>query len=111
MTNYQRPIANGWDGVLSLTYYYRSSASYTASHDPRTVVGGFGIFGGSLGAQTSDGRVRVTLFARNLFDKRVPTFIVAVSPLDGDVARGGDYLQQFDESSFRTVGLSLDLRF
>ena len=113
MTDYQHPIGDGWDGVLSLTYYYRSSASYTASHDPRTVVGGFGIFGGSLGAQTSDGRVRVALFARNLFNKRVPTFIVAdpVSPLDGDVTRGGDYLQQFDESSFRTVGLSLDLRF
>lgn len=113
MSEYQHSLTSGLDGVLTMTYYYRSGVSYTAAHDPRTVVGGYGIAGASIGVQTKDARMRAALFARNLFDKRVPTFIVAdpVSPLDGDLARGGDYLQQFDESSFRTVGISLDVRF
>jgi hypothetical protein len=43
----------------------------------------------------------------------VPTFIVAdiASPLYGDDVRGGNYWQQLGESSFRTVGVSLDVRF
>jgi iron complex outermembrane receptor protein len=63
--------------------------------------------------QSRDGHWRAAIFGRNLSDKRVPTFIVAdpASPLYGDVPRGGNYFQQFGESSFRTVGLSVDIQF
>ena len=113
MGTYEHSLGPRLDAVFTSTYYYRSGISYTAAHDPRTLVGGYGIFGGSIGVQTKDGHWRAAVFARNLFDKRVPTFIVAdpVSPLYGDVSHGGDYFQQFAESSFRTVGLSLDIQF
>jgi iron complex outermembrane recepter protein len=113
LADYEHAVSARLDGFLTATYYYRSGISYTAAHDPRTLVGGYGILGGSLGVQTRDGRIRVGIFARNLANKRVPTFIVAdpASPLYGDAARGGNYLQQFDESSFRTVGLSIDVQF
>ena len=107
-------LANhGLDGFVGASYYYRSSVNYTAAHDPMTEVGSYGLVGASVGVQTSDGKIRAALFARNLTDERVPTFIVAdiASPLYGDAALGGNYWQQFGETSFRTVGLSLDMRF
>jgi iron complex outermembrane recepter protein len=110
--DFEHPLTSRVDGFVTTTYYYRSGISYTAAHDPRTLVGGYGILGGSIGLQSHDGRFRGALFVRNLTDKRVPTFVVAdpVAPLYGDAIRGGDYLQQFDVSSFRTVGLSFDLQ-
>jgi iron complex outermembrane receptor protein len=110
---YQRSISSRLDGFIGATYYYRSSVNYTAAHDPQTAVDGYGMVGASIGVQTDDGRIRAALFARNLTDERVPTFIVAdiASPLYGDDVRGGNYWQQFGESSFRTVGLSLDVKF
>jgi iron complex outermembrane receptor protein len=113
MGEFSRPLTSGYDGFITASYYYRSSVYFTAAHDPKTYLGGFGMVGGSLGAQTSDGRVRVSIFVRNLFDERVPTFIVAdiLSPFYGDDARGGNYWHQFGESSFRTVGIALDWRY
>lgn len=110
---YVRSVGAGLDGFITTTYYYRSNVNYTAAHDPKTHVGGYGMLGGSIGVQTAEGKLRAAIFARNVLDKRVPTFIVAdiASPLYGDDVRGGNYWQQFGESSFRTVGVSLDVRF
>ena len=111
--DFERPVSSGLDGFITATAYFRSGVNYTAAHDPQTRVGGFALFGGSVGVQTRDGRIRASLFARNLFDERTPTFIVAdiTSPLTGDAALGGNYWQQFGETSFRTIGLALDFRF
>lgn len=113
VAEYQRSLSALLDGFITTDFYYRSEVNYTAAHDPQTRVAGYGLFGGSIGVQTNDARIRAALFARNLFDKRVPTFIVAdiASPLYGDDVRGGNYWQQLGESSFRTVGVSLDVRF
>jgi iron complex outermembrane recepter protein len=110
---YQHPIFAGLDGFIGANYYYRSSVNYTAAHDPQTDVDGYSLVGASIGVQTHDARIRAAIFARNVFDERVPTFVVAdvASPLYGDAALGGNYWQQFGETSFRTVGVSLDVRF
>lgn len=111
--DYERPMGYGLNGFVAANYYYRSTVFYTAAHDPRTRVGGLGILGGSVGIETDDGHIRASVFARNLLDKRFPTLIVAdvLSPIDGDASLGGDYYQQFGETSFRTIGVSLDLRY
>lgn len=111
--DYVRALGSGLNGFISANYYYRSTVFYTAAHDPRTRVGGLGILGGSIGIETDDGHIRGSVFARNLLDKRFPTLIVAdvLSPIDGDAGLGGDYYQQFGETSFRTIGVSVDLRF
>lgn len=110
---YLRSIGPRLDGFITATYYYRSSVNYTAAQDPQTEVAGYGLAGASIGLQTNDGRIRGAIFARNLLDERVPTFIVAdiASPLYGDAALGGNYWHQFGETSFRTVGVALDVRF
>jgi len=110
---YEHTISNSLKGFVTGNFYYRSSVNFSAAHDPKTRVGAYGLFGGSLGIETTDSRISLSVFARNLFDKRTPTFIVAdiTSPFNGDAALGGDYWQSFGETSFRTIGASLDLKF
>lgn len=113
LAEYDRPVSSRLNAFVTGNYYYRTGVNFTAAHDPKTRVGAYSLFGGSVGLETADGNARLSLFVRNLFDKRIPTFIVAdvAAPIDGDAAIGGDYWQQFGETSFRTVGASLDFRF
>jgi iron complex outermembrane receptor protein len=110
---YQHPVSRTLNGFVAANFYYRSSVRFTAVRDPKTRVAPYGIVGGSFGLETAGGKARFAVFARNLFDKRIPTFLVPdiTAPFDGDSARGGDYWQQFGETSFRTIGASLDFRF
>ena len=110
--NYLRSLTQNLDWLVDLNGYYRSNANYSAAGDPRTRIGGYAIVGASLGIQTTDGRWRLSLFGRNLADKRVPSLIIE-DPLDafyGDAKRGGDYWQQFDANSFRALGVSISYR-
>lgn len=113
LAEYEQPISSRLNAFVTGTYYYRSSVNFTAAHDPMSRVGAYSLFGGSVGVETADSNLRFSLFARNLFDKRIPTFIVAdvTAPINGDAAIGGDYWQQFGETSFRTIGASLDVKF
>ncbi|MDE2111826.1 MAG: TonB-dependent receptor [Alphaproteobacteria bacterium] len=112
--DYERSISSGLNAFVHADYYYRSTTWFIATHDPNTKVGDYGLLGGSLGVETEDGHIRGSVFVRNLFDKRIPTWIVA-NPLDGLYSFSGTpertYLQQFGASSFRTIGVSLDLHF
>lgn len=92
--------------------YYRSAFRYTADLDPQMRIGGSVIVGASIGAKLFGDSVDASLFVRNLFDKRIPTWITAdpVAGAYGDAAGGGDYWHQFGTTSFRTVGISLNYR-
>ncbi len=46
------------------------------------------------------------MFAKNLFDKRMPTYIF-VDPLVG----GDNYDPSYSKDAFRVIGVSLDARF
>jgi iron complex outermembrane receptor protein len=112
--DYERSVGTGLKGFIHADYYYRTKTWFTAVHDPNTKVGAYGLLGASLGVETNDGHVRASIFARNVFDKRVPTYILA-NPLNGLYSLSGvpenAYLQQFGLSSFRSIGASLDLHF
>jgi iron complex outermembrane recepter protein len=111
--NYERPVTSRFNGYIEGNYYYRGNLNFSANGDPQTRVGGYSMIGGSAGVETDDSRWRVSVFVRNLTNKRIPSFIEA-NPLTGsfgDGAKGGDYWQQFDVNSFRTVGASLDWRW
>ena len=115
---YERPLSNTLIGFLQGDVYHRSSFKFGQTLDPKTSIGANAIVGLSAGARTSDGRLSLTAFVRNLFDKRVPSFILA-DPAAGvytgssgqsDAALGGNYWQNFGPNSFRTIGLSLNYR-
>lgn len=112
LPRYERPVL-GATGFIQGDYSYRSSFYFTATQNPAARVSGYSLFGGSVGATSADGKTEVSLFVRNLFDKRVPTYILAdtLSVLSGDDKLGGGYWQSFGTTSFRTIGLSASYRF
>lgn len=108
----ERPLL-GAVGFVQGDFSYRSSFYFTATRNPYAHVKGYSLFGGSVGVQTADQKGEVSLFVRNLFDKRIPTYILAdtLSVLSGDDKLGGNYWQSFGTPSFRTIGASVSYRF
>jgi iron complex outermembrane receptor protein len=108
--NYQHAIHSGLSGFVAADCYVHSAVNYSASADPNTRVGGFGILGASFGVQADDSKWRVSVFVKNLLNKVEPTVILqdGTSGLNGDAT--GDYWQQFGQESFRTIGASFDYR-
>lgn len=100
----------------SLVGYIQSDLSFTskiyaaATPNPRTDIPAETLWGARLGVRSEDGRWGVSIFGRNLLDKRyVP---LTGDPLSGfDGGGGGAYwaLPSFD--SYRTYGITLDTRF
>lgn len=117
-TRYEHPVSGEWVGFLQGDVYHRSSFNFTQTRDPNLHVKANAIVGLSAGARTEDNRLAITAFVRNLFDKRVPSFIIAdpVAPFYvgssgvSDAALGGNYWQNFGPNSFRTIGVTLNYR-
>lgn len=107
--DYQHSLTQNLDWLFDVNGYYRSNLNFTPAGDPQTRIGGYATVGAELGVQTTDGRWRLSLFGRNLTDRRIPSLILE-DPLDGfygDGKLGGDYWQQFDANSFRACGVSV----
>jgi iron complex outermembrane receptor protein len=109
---YEHPL-HGAIGFIQADYSYRSDFYFTATRNPTAHVDGYSLVGGSLGVMTPNRMGEVSFFVRNLFDKRVPTYILAdtLSVLSGDDKKGGGYWQSFGTSSFRTIGVAASYRF
>lgn len=110
--NYETDISPSLRGFIQGSYYYQSSVIYSANGDPNTRIKGYSLVGASIGIAGADDRWRLTAFARNIFDKRFATYVqlVPLGGIQGDNALGGNYWQQFGRDSFRTIGISLDLK-
>jgi iron complex outermembrane recepter protein len=109
---YERAFTGNLNWFIEGNSYYRSSVNFSPAGDPQDRIGGYAILGASLGVETTDGRWKLNFYARNLADKRIPSYVTE-DPLDGfygDAKKGGDYWQQFDANSFRLIGLSLAYR-
>ncbi|MFK4792458.1 TonB-dependent receptor [Sphingobium sp. ZW T5_29] len=115
---YEHPVSSNWVGFLQGDVYHRSAFSFSQTRDPRLRVRANAIAGLSAGVHTADDKLSIAAFVRNLFDKRVPSYIFAdpvsafyVGPTgQSDAALGGDYWQSFGPNSFRTVGVSLNYK-
>ncbi|WP_340317740.1 TonB-dependent receptor [Rhizorhabdus argentea] len=117
-TRYEQPVSADWVGFVQGDIYHRSSFYFTQTKDPQTKIKSNAIVGLSAGVKTADDRLSLTAFVRNLFDKRVRSYILA-DPVAGfytgasgrsDAALGGDYWSNFGPNSFRTIGLTLNYR-
>lgn len=109
--NYETNLSGDLDGFVQANWYHRSSTNFTATGNPDNHLGGYGLLGGSVGIRSDDRKWELSLFGRNILDKRFPSLITNF-PLDGatgDAARGGNTLQFFNVDSFRTIGVALNV--
>lgn len=104
--DYDPMLNDRMKGYFHADVYARTRVNFSANGNPATAQPGYSIVNGSAGVGAEDGSWRASLFCRNCFDKRFVTFIES-NP--GGIA--GDYGQSFGLTSFRTVGVSFDLRY
>ena len=102
---YETPVSESLAMFLQGALYARTSSNFSSTEDPNTRLPGYSLFDASIGLKQIDDRYKLTLFCRNCFDKRQPTFI------NSNSQSRGDYYHMFGLNSFRTLGLSLEGRF
>lgn len=109
---YSHGLTSFLDGYLQLDAVYTSSIRFSAVNDPPREMGSKVVLGGRLGVRTEDDRYGVSIYGRNLTDERVPAYIIPMvtSSLLAD-SSGPSYAQVFSPDSFRTYGVSFDVRF
>jgi iron complex outermembrane receptor protein len=89
---------------IGARYVYRSTF-FTTGYDPNTRIPSYGIANLDIGFGSSDGRWRISVFARNLFD----TYYV--SAIQSTALDAGAYVNIISPEAKRTFGLALDLHF
>lgn len=102
---YEKPVSESLAVFLQGAVYARTKSNFSSNEDPNTVLPGYTLFDGSIGLKDLQDGLKATLFCRNCFDKRQPTFI------NSNSQSRGDYYHMFGLNSFRTIGLSLEGRF
>ncbi|MED5546924.1 MAG: TonB-dependent receptor [Pseudomonadota bacterium] len=86
-------------------YYYRSS-TFGQAGNPNSRVDGYGLVNANLGVGNDDGSIKLSVYARNLFDKQ---FVARIHTMT--FAPAGSYQQYFSGEGARTVGVRLDYAF
>lgn len=103
--DFSQPIGDRLVFDASANYYLRSRVQYNVGN-PDAAQPGFGIAGLNLAIGDVDGAWRVSVFARNLFDKR---FHAAIGPLSFS-APGGIWNWNTRDGR-RTIGAAFETRF
>ena len=103
--DYEKNISGDQAIFFNATYSHRSSA-YSVAGDPNTIIPGYGLFNGTLGVGPQDGRWRIGLYWRNLFDEKFVSRIRAPS-----FAGTGTYTNTPVLDARRTLGIKLDGTF
>ena len=107
---YTQSLSDRFEAYLQLDGVYTSSINFNAAPDPLDGTGAHFVMGGRLGLRTSDGRYGIAVYARNLTDERVPTFVVD-TPLAAQLGDLNSHSQYFGPDSFRTIGVTFDVSF
>jgi iron complex outermembrane receptor protein len=99
-------------GFVSVDAVYRSAMHFTASDDTRTEVSGRTVFGARIGVRDSMDSWEVSVFARNLTDRRNPAYVFAPYLLGSATAPGTDTSgHALYTESLRFIGVSVGARF
>jgi iron complex outermembrane recepter protein len=94
-----------WDGVASISAFYRSDVMSALSNDPNTIIDAYTLVDMSLALTNPADSFTVTLFAKNVGDVDYPEAIFG-TPFDT-----GGYSQFVATNARRTLGVSLAVRF
>jgi iron complex outermembrane receptor protein len=113
MANWRHDVGAG-RVEASVNYHYQSRI-YTVVADPNSIAPGYGLLGANLSYGPTDGRWKVSVFARNLLDKYFVSGIFKTS-LDGGAANSTPrstigYANIPSIESKRTVGVKADVNF
>lgn len=87
------------------SYYHRSSA-WGQAGNPYTMVPAYGLVNANIGIGNEDGSIKLSVYARNLFDKLFPSRIGTIT-----FAPAGSYQQYYSGEGARTIGVRLDYAF
>ncbi|HEX7874051.1 MAG TPA: TonB-dependent receptor [Sphingobium sp.] len=101
--DYKKDITENYTVDLSTTWVWRSSFR-TSGYDPNTENPGYGTLALNAGVGAPDGKWRLGVFARNLFDK---SFTSAIQANSYDT---GGYTNVLNIEAVRTVGMTLDFK-
>jgi iron complex outermembrane recepter protein len=104
------PLSDSLDGYLQFDGVYTSKQRFSQAFDPNRIGESQFLAGGRIGIRTSDDRLGLGVYVRNIFNKRNPVFI-GPNPLGALTGDGLSYFQVFGTDSYRTVGASVDFRF
>lgn len=102
---YETPVSESLAIFTQAAIYARTRSNFSSNEDPNTILPGYTLLDASIGLKDLGDGLKATLFCRNCFDKRQPTFI------NSNSQSRGDYYHMFGLNSFRTIGLSLEGRF
>jgi len=101
---YRGHLTGQLDGKAALSEYARSRVNFSSNADPHTLQPGYGLTDASLALASGEDTWALTVFCRNCLDRRFVTYIEA-NPLVPT-----SYGQQFGINSFRTIGVSVEVR-
>jgi iron complex outermembrane receptor protein len=103
---YSQPFSARFEGFVGGTANYRSKVFMIAQPDPNLELDGFATFDARAGVRGPDGNWSLSVYAKNLTDERAAAYTARepISPV-------GNYVTVFTPSSFRQIGLALDVRF
>lgn len=101
---YQTKVTQGLKGYATANWAYRSAVVFGIA-DENTRQAGYGLANLSVGIGDPEDHVRLSVFARNLFDKR---FAGVIFPSFFDA---GGYSQVLPDAAFRRIGAALDWHF
>jgi iron complex outermembrane receptor protein len=101
---YETNVSSTTKVFANADWSYRSNVFYGVGN-PGTVQDGYSLVNATLGVGDTDGKVRVSVFVRNLFDKR---YAAVIFPSYFDT---GGFSQVLPDNAFRRFGAALEWRF
>jgi iron complex outermembrane receptor protein len=100
-----------WEGFVGFAYRWQDDVNFSLSQDPRTIQKAYGIADLSLGVNDSDGHYKVSLFAKNLFDKRYTQSIGNTTSGFSGVTGATGSTWGVPRAAWRYLGARIDVNF
>jgi iron complex outermembrane receptor protein len=101
---------SGLTGYAQADVVYTTKFNYAATPDPNLVAPDETRLGARIGVRSDKGW-EVAVFARNLLDQRIPTYVQADPLATANGLASRSYNQGLDYNSYRLIGISLDARY
>jgi len=96
----------GFKAFAQANWAWRDTASYSAAGDPNLVGDAYGLLGASVGVGAPNGSWQLSLWGKNLGDKRFTSNLISQPVLNAP----GVYSQFTSPDARRTVGLTLNVK-